>query len=52
MQSPLCCSGDADWKLDYCNPDRLSPEGIRRLRTESDHARETARALREANLLA
>jgi hypothetical protein len=52
VHSPLRWSEDADWKLDYFNPERLSPEEIRRLRAESDRAKETARSIREANLIA
>ena len=37
---------------DYCNPERLSLEEIRRLREESERARETARAMRETSLIA
>jgi D-proline reductase (dithiol) PrdB len=47
VRSPLCWSERADWKLDYCNPARLSPEEIRRLREEAERARETAREIRE-----
>jgi len=47
MQSPLRWSEDADWKLDCCSAERLSSEEIRRLRAESERARETARSIRE-----
>ncbi len=50
VQSPLAWRADPDWKLDYCNIDRLSPEEIRRRRTEFDIQKETARALRENGL--
>ena len=52
MQSPLRWSENADWKLDYGNSERLSPEEIRKLREESERARETARAMRETKLIA
>lgn len=52
MQSPLCWSENAEWKLDYCNAERLSPEEIRRLREEFDRGKETARAIRESKRLA
>jgi len=52
VQSPLRWSESADWKLDYCNPERLSPEEIRRLREEAERARETAKAMRETRLIA
>ena len=32
VQSPLCWSASADWKLDYCNVQRLSPEELQRRR--------------------
>ena len=47
VRSLLCWSERADWKLDYCNPARLSPEEITRLREEAERARETAREIRE-----
>ena len=34
MQSPLRWSESADWKLDYCNVDRVSPEELQRRRQE------------------
>jgi len=52
MQSPLRWNEDASWKLDYSNPERLSHEEIRRLRAEFDRGKETARAIRESNLIA
>ena len=47
VQSPLRWSVSADWKLDYCNHERLAPGEIERLRAEFDRGKETARALRE-----
>ena len=47
VQSPLVWSADPDWKLDYCNIDRLSPEEIRRRRAEFDRQKATAKAIRE-----
>jgi hypothetical protein len=52
VQSPLRWSASADWKLDYCNPERLSPGEVRRLRAEFDRGKEAARAIRERNLIA
>ena len=52
VRSPLRWSENADWKLDYCNPERLSVEEIARLRAEFDRGRETARAMRESKLIA
>jgi hypothetical protein len=48
VQSPLRWSDDADWKLDYCNVDRLTPEEIGRQRAEFDEAKRQAKQLREA----
>jgi glycine/betaine/sarcosine/D-proline reductase family selenoprotein B len=47
MQSPLAWNGDPDWKLDYCNIARLSPEEIARRRAEFDRGKAEARALRD-----
>jgi hypothetical protein len=47
LQSPLRWSESAEWKLDYCNVKRLSPEELTRRRTEFDRGKETAKALRE-----
>ena len=47
VQSPLRWSASADWKLDYCNIDRLPPDEIRRRRAEFDAAKAQARELRE-----
>ena len=48
VQSPLRWSEDADWKLDYCNIERLSAEEIARRRAEFDAGKEAARRVREA----
>jgi hypothetical protein len=49
MQSPLVwSSASADWKLDYSNIARLSPEEIARRRAEFDRGKEVAKALRGA----
>src|SRR5215831_15925256 len=47
LQSPLVWSDNADWKLDYCNVERLTPEEIRRRRTEFDEAKSRAKEVRE-----
>jgi len=52
VHSPLRWSDNADWKLDYSNPERLSPEEIVRLRAEFDRGKETARAIRGNQLIA
>ena len=46
VQSPLRWSEDADWKLDYCNIDRLPREEIQRRRAAFDAAKAEAKALR------
>src|SRR5882724_1658901 len=48
LWSPLRWSDSAEWKLDYCNPARLSPEDLARRRAEFDRGKETAKALRES----
>jgi hypothetical protein len=47
VQSPLAWSTDSDWKLDYSNIERLSPEEIARRRAEFDAGKAEARRLRE-----
>ena len=47
MQSPLRWPGDPDWKLDYCNIERLSPEEIARRRADFDRQKATAQGLRD-----
>ena len=46
VQSPLRWSQSADWKLDYCNIERLSTEEIKRRRAEFDRGKEQAGRLR------
>ena len=46
VRSPLRWSESADWKLDYCNVDRLTPDEIERRRAEFDRAKAQAQALR------
>lgn len=43
MQSPLRWTTSGEWKLDYCNIDRLSPEELARRRAEFDRQKELAR---------
>ncbi len=51
VQSPLRWSDNPDWKLDYSNVDRLSPEELERRRREFDANKEIARLKRvEAGL--
>ena len=47
VQSPLKWSGDSDWKLDYGNVERLSPEELASLRAEFDEVKAKARGLKE-----
>jgi D-proline reductase (dithiol) PrdB len=45
--SPLRWSASDDWKRDYCNVERLTPEEIARRRAEFDRAKDQARPARE-----
>ena len=47
VQSPLTWGATPDWKLDYCNIERLSPEEIRQRRAAFDVQKQTAKAIRE-----
>jgi glycine/betaine/sarcosine/D-proline reductase family selenoprotein B len=47
FQSPLRWSDSDDWKLDYSNIERLTPEEISRRHTEFDRAKVQAQAARE-----
>jgi D-proline reductase (dithiol) PrdB len=47
VQSPLRWSDNTDWKLDYCNIERLSPEEIARRRAEFDAGKALARRARD-----
>jgi D-proline reductase (dithiol) PrdB len=47
VQSPLRWSNNPDWKLDFSNIARLSPEEIGRRRAEFDQQKAIARTLRE-----
>jgi D-proline reductase (dithiol) PrdB len=47
VQSPQRWSASADWKLDYCNPERESPAELARLRAEFEAGKEAARARRD-----
>ncbi len=46
-QSPLRWSASADWKLDYCNVERLTAAEIARRRAAFDKGRVQASVLRE-----
>lgn len=46
VQSPQRWSSDADWKLDYNNLARMSPEEVARRRAEFDKGKEVAKQVR------
>ncbi len=46
VQSPLKWSSNPDWKLDYCNIERLSTADIERRRAEFDQAKAQTQQLR------
>src|SRR5687768_7200767 len=48
VQSPLRWSDNADWKLDYCNIERLSPQEIQRRRAEFDAGKAIAKTARDS----
>ncbi len=47
VQSPQRWQDDADWKLDFSNLDRLSPEEIAKRRADFDAQKEIARKKRQ-----
>jgi len=47
VQSPLRWSASADWKLDYNNVQRLSPDELQRRRAAFDAGKQQARQLRD-----
>jgi D-proline reductase (dithiol) PrdB len=47
VQSPLRWSASPDWKLDYCNIERLSADEIRRRRAAFDAAKSQAKQMRD-----
>lgn len=47
VQSPLIWSTNPDWKLDYSNAERLTPEEIGRLRAEFDQGKTQAKGVRD-----
>lgn len=46
VQSPLRWDVSAEWKLDYCNIERLTPEEIQRRRADFDQGKAQAQRLR------
>ncbi len=47
VQSPLRWSPNPDWKVDYCNIERLTPDEIAQRRAEFDKAKAQAKSVRE-----
>jgi len=47
VHSPLRWSDSSDWKRDYCNIERLSPEEIERRRAAFEKAKDQARYVKE-----
>jgi hypothetical protein len=47
VQSPLVWNANSDWKLDYCNIERMSREEIEQRRAEFDRQKKMARRTRE-----
>jgi D-proline reductase (dithiol) PrdB len=45
VQSPLLWSSDPDWKLDYCNIERVPAEEIKRRRDEFERQKSLAKAV-------
>ena len=50
VQSPQRWSASHEWKQDYSNVARVSPQELARLRAENDRAKEAAKALRADQL--
>lgn len=48
VQSPLRWSESGEWKLDYSNPERASPEELARARQEMDEVKAVAKRIRES----
>ena len=47
VQSPQRWSERSEWKLDYSNPERVSPAELARIKAENDRAKETAKSIRD-----
>jgi D-proline reductase (dithiol) PrdB len=52
VQSPLRWSANADWKLDYNNINRMSPQEIARRRADFDRQKTVAKGVRAAERIA
>jgi hypothetical protein len=48
MRSPLNWDATDDWKIDYCNPELLTPEELIRRHAEFDRGKAAARTIRGA----
>ena len=49
VQSPVRWSESAEWKLDYANPARATPEELADAREEMDEGKAIARRIRESS---
>jgi hypothetical protein len=47
VQSPLRWAEDGDWKLDFSNVERMSPEDVAKRRAEFDKVKQVALAQRQ-----
>lgn len=52
VQSPLCWSDDASWKLDFSNIEQMSDEEIASRRAEFDRNKQIAKERRERDIKA
>lgn len=50
VQNPLRWAGPAEWRLDYLNAARLSPDEIARRRAENDQIKAVAQGVRDATI--
>ena len=50
LQSPIRWCESDDWKLDYSNPDRATPDELARARAEFDAAKAQAKAIKGAEI--
>jgi hypothetical protein len=50
VQNPLRWPGPAEWRLDYMNADRLTPEEVARRRAENDRIKSQAQGVRDTTL--
>ena len=50
VQSPQRWNAPPEWHLDYCNPDRVSKEKLKQLRSDVDEEKRIAKKVRDATL--